>query len=272
MPGSTVTSFLAGGAAGFGVDVALFPLDTIKTRLQSSKGFWKTGGFTGVYKGIGSAVAGSAPTSALFFATYETSKEVISSHAPTGYDPLVHCAAASIGEVSACLLRVPTENVKQKLQANVYKTTGECLRGIIGSSGPRGFFAGYWTTVLRDVPFSFIQFPLYEKAKRIWSESQGSPLQPWQGACCGSISGAFAGAVTTPLDVAKTRIMLGGDSKGVVYTHMGDTLKRVYAEGGVGALFSGLSPRVFWITIGGLIYFGVYEQAKVMLTANPEEE
>ena len=31
----------AGGAAGTSVDVALFPLDTVKTRLQSDAGFWR---------------------------------------------------------------------------------------------------------------------------------------------------------------------------------------------------------------------------------------
>ncbi len=47
--------------AGTSVDVALFPLDTIKTRLQSSQGFIKAGGFNGVYKGLSAAAAGSAP-------------------------------------------------------------------------------------------------------------------------------------------------------------------------------------------------------------------
>lgn len=33
----------AGGAAGFSVDLALYPLDTIKTRLQSPAGFFPSG-------------------------------------------------------------------------------------------------------------------------------------------------------------------------------------------------------------------------------------
>ena len=44
-------SLISGGIAGTTVDVALYPLDTIKTRLQSSQGFIKAGGFKGVYSG-----------------------------------------------------------------------------------------------------------------------------------------------------------------------------------------------------------------------------
>jgi hypothetical protein len=54
-------SFQAGSAAGTSVDVTLFPLDTVKTRLQSQAGFWGSGGFRGIYRGIGPAFVGSAP-------------------------------------------------------------------------------------------------------------------------------------------------------------------------------------------------------------------
>ena len=47
--------------AGTIVDVTLFPLDTIKTRLQSSKGFLKSGGLGGIYRGVLSAALGSFP-------------------------------------------------------------------------------------------------------------------------------------------------------------------------------------------------------------------
>jgi solute carrier family 25 S-adenosylmethionine transporter 26 len=57
-----------------GVDFVLFPLDTIKTRIQSKQGFWKSGAFRGIYNGLPSTLVGSAPTSALFFTVYDTSK------------------------------------------------------------------------------------------------------------------------------------------------------------------------------------------------------
>jgi solute carrier family 25 (mitochondrial S-adenosylmethionine transporter), member 26 len=73
------TALFAGGIAGTSVDIVLFPIDTIKTRLQAPHGFWKSGGFRGIYNGLGAAAIGSAPGAALFFSTYETMKPIIQS-------------------------------------------------------------------------------------------------------------------------------------------------------------------------------------------------
>ena len=67
------TALVAGGLAGTSVDVALFPIDTLKTRMQSPQGFLQAGGFRGIYNGLGAAAVGSAPGAALFFSSYEVS-------------------------------------------------------------------------------------------------------------------------------------------------------------------------------------------------------
>lgn len=43
------------------MDLLFFPIDTLKTRLQSAQGFIGAGGFKGVYRGVGSVLVGSAP-------------------------------------------------------------------------------------------------------------------------------------------------------------------------------------------------------------------
>ena len=56
----------AGAFAGIAVDLSLFPLDTIKTRLQAPGGFFPNGGWRNIYKGIGSVSMGSAPSGTPF--------------------------------------------------------------------------------------------------------------------------------------------------------------------------------------------------------------
>lgn len=86
----------AGAVAGTSVDTVLFPLDTIKTRLQSRMGFAKAGGFRNIYKGLSSAVIGSAPSAALFFTTYERTKKAV--HFIENKQ-LAYMIAASCGEI-----------------------------------------------------------------------------------------------------------------------------------------------------------------------------
>ncbi|CAM9370791.1 unnamed protein product [Phaeothamnion confervicola] len=252
----------AGGLAGTAVDVALYPLDTIKTRLQSAQGFVKAGGFSGIYKGLGAAAVGSAPGAAVFFSTYESAKAFAGRESPA-----VHMAAASAGEVMACVVRVPTENVKQKVQAGLHATGRGAVVAILKADGAHGFYAGFWTTVMREVPFSLIQFPLYERFKALWATYRGAPAEPYQAAACGSAAGAIAAAITTPLDVVKTRLMLGKDRHGLPYKGMVATMRRIRAEEGPRALLSGLTPRITWIAIGGYVFFGVYETAKDAILA-----
>ena len=63
---SLVYSFQAGGLAGTSVDLLFYPIDSIKTRLQADRGFYKAGGFRGIYNGVASVIVGSAPGGTLF--------------------------------------------------------------------------------------------------------------------------------------------------------------------------------------------------------------
>lgn len=260
-------ALLAGGCAGTSVDVALYPLDTLRTRMQAEEGFMKAGGFRGVYRGILGAAIGSAPGAAAFFSTYETMKSVIKKNSSGAEHWTQHSAASSCGEVAACLVRVPTNIITQNMQVGNYKTLTEAVAGTLRNGGIGGFYNGFFTTVAREIPFSFIQFPIYEQFKKSWSAWQGYETSPVQGAACGSAAGAFAGAVTTPLDVAKTRIMIEKPVEGQPPKYSGtlNTLKLIAAEEGSSALFKGLAPRVTWITIGGFIFFGAYEQSTAFL-------
>ncbi|KAE9554851.1 hypothetical protein FO519_001966 [Halicephalobus sp. NKZ332] len=243
---------VCGAVAGLSVDLSLYPIDTIKTRLQSSQGFLKSGGFKNLYRGMSSVAVGSAPGAAIFFTTYYAGKKVI-----TKDSPLSEAIRASIAEVAACLVRVPTEVIKQRAQATSVHSLSSIIRRIYVSDGLSGFYRGYMTTIAREIPFSFIEFPIWEFLKRRWAKMMNrDKCKPFESAVCGSIAGSFSAAVTTPLDVVKTRVML---NEGPERPSMLSMMKHVYREGGIQKLFSGVVPRTIWMGIGGYVFFFAYE-------------
>jgi len=275
-PSARFTNALfAGALAGTTVDLSLYPIDTIKTRLQSSEGFLASGGFSGIYRGVGSAIIGSAPGAALFFCTYEYSKVLLSARrgkdlgggVEVGNDwiePIEHMAAASFGEVAACAVRVPTEVVKQRAQAGQQRSSLLALRAILSQHRTTGLggvwremYRGWTVTIIREVPFTVIQFPLWESMKEYRRRRSGKQhISAWESGFFGSVAGAAAAGVTTPLDVLKTRLMLAKEK-----TPMIAMLRQILTESGPKAFFAGIGPRVIWISAGGAIFLGSYQWA-----------
>ncbi|XP_028680163.1 S-adenosylmethionine mitochondrial carrier protein isoform X2 [Erpetoichthys calabaricus] len=143
-------SLVAGGIAGMCVDLVLYPLDTIKTRLQSPQGFFKASGFRGIYAGVPSVAIGSFPSASAFFVTYEYFKSVLSTFSPPYLSPVIHMVSASLGETVACVIRVPTEVVKQRTQASPSTSTYRILLLTLREEGILGLYRGYSSTVLRE--------------------------------------------------------------------------------------------------------------------------
>ncbi|KAK6100885.1 Mitochondrial carrier family protein [Brugia pahangi] len=229
-----------GATAGLVVDLTLYPLDTIKTRLQSSEGFAAAGGLRNIYRGMGSVIIGSAPTVA------------------------VNASAASFSEVIACIVRVPTELVKQRAQAKHVHHLGIICRMIYNRSGFIGFYQGFFSTVFREIPFSLIEFPLWEFLKQEIARIRRRQCTPLESAACGSVSGSIAAAMTTPFDVVKTRIMLSENSS---RPGIATTLAKIWTTSGYRGLYAGVLPRSVWMGIGGFVFFGAYEAA-MLLTGN----
>ncbi|KAK2461058.1 hypothetical protein APHAL10511_006905 [Amanita phalloides] len=274
MPDPTfLQSLLAGATAGTAVDLLFFPIDTLKTRLQSAQGFVRAGGFGGIYKGVGSVIIGSAPGAAAFFSTYDTLKK--HSPLPPEYAPITHMASASVGEVAACLIRVPTDIVKTRMQTSTYGDAApsslSVLRLVLQTQGIRGLYQGFGITIMREIPFTSLQFPLYELLKhRLSTRVHRKPLYAHEAAACGSVAGGVAAALTTPLDVLKTRVMLDlrvcsfrfpdrpeiepDFAQSTSKDAMPSLFKRartIYTQEGFKALFAGVVPRTMWISAGG---------------------
>ncbi|XP_013196022.2 mitochondrial S-adenosylmethionine carrier protein-like [Amyelois transitella] len=264
-----IAPLLAGALAGVSVDVALYPLDTLKTRLQSEKGFQKSGGFKGVYRGLLTVAASSMPTTALFFVSYESTKKVVSPLLPVQYAPIVHMTAAGIGEVLACVIRVPTEIAKQRKQTHAgiaKRSSVSILLEAYKTEGFRkGLYRGYLSTVARDLPFSFIELPVWELMKNMVKSHNDGKITSFQSALCGSVAGGFAAAVTTPLDLAKTRIMLAEHYTVARKLRIVPVLSDIYLESGLRGLFAGAAPRGTAFMLGGFFFFGAYDYCKAFV-------
>jgi len=71
-----IVSLVAGGFSGIVVDIGLFPVDTLKTRIQYGK-IDNTKTPKSIFKGLGSTFLGSFPSAAAFFASYDLTNKYL---------------------------------------------------------------------------------------------------------------------------------------------------------------------------------------------------
>ncbi|OJD27163.1 hypothetical protein ACJ73_01449 [Blastomyces percursus] len=308
-PSLWTRSLISGAVAGLTVDLSLYPLDTIKTRLQQARKH--TGSSTkhavpslrqtvrGIYAGLPSVILGSAPSAASFFIVYDGVNRYLlppQSSTPVSWQHaiLTHSLASSLGEISACAVRVPTEVIKQRAQAGLFGgSTLRALKDILslrhagsGSANDtrrRGLglvikelYRGTAITIAREIPFTALQFTMWETMKDAYA-SRASGTDPHTvvgsgstgvgagpSALFGSIAGAVAAGLTTPLDVVKTRVMLARRG-GSDHIRVRDVVRGIMEEEGFGAFWRGVGPRVAWIGIGGAVFLGSYQFTSNML-------
>ncbi|XP_052190516.1 S-adenosylmethionine carrier 1, chloroplastic/mitochondrial [Diospyros lotus] len=250
---------IAGGTAGVVVETVLYPIDTIKTRLQAAHGGGKIN-LKGLYSGLAGNLAGVLPASAMFVGVYEPTKQKLLKIFPENLSALAHLTAGAIGGITASLIRVPTEVVKQRMQTRQFASAPDAIRLIVSKEGFKGLYAGYGSFLLRDLPFDAIQFCIYEQLRIGYKLAAKRDLNDPENAIIGAFAGALTGAITTPLDVIKTRLMIQGSAN--QYSGIFDCVQTIVREEGPPALLKGIGPRVLWIGIGGSIFFGVLESTK----------
>ncbi|KAI1115291.1 mitochondrial carrier domain-containing protein [Nemania sp. NC0429] len=347
---SHVDVMLAGAAAAFTVDMMIYPLDTLKTR-QQSRDFLKTFAdpsattrlpsrqlFRGLYQGIGIVVVATLPAAGTFFTVYEASKSFLGRHAHVGGipQPLVHSCASAIAECASCLVLTPSEVVKQNAQmlqqqqqrgggggggggsdarTRFHASSSASLQALrqlgSGADAGRRLLSGYTALVARNLPFTAIQFPIFEFVRaRVWRRREGGGSGEGKGegerrslletgvvtGTSAGLAGSFAALITTPMDVVKTRMMLaagGGEQQqphhvrrrggreemreagggAHAYRSRGGlaVAREVVAERGVAGLFRGAVLRAVWTAVGSGLYLGMYEVAKTWLTRGDGE-
>jgi hypothetical protein len=162
----------AGATAGCAVEAALYPIDTIKTRLQAMRSgggiraLIQAGGGRALYAGVWGNLVGVAPASAVFLAVYEPVKHAVIRAVGDDRAFLGPLAAGVAAGLASSVVRVPTEVVKTRMQTGEFKHAFTALRTIVAREGARGIFAGYGSFLLRDLPFDAIEFVAYEQFKK----------------------------------------------------------------------------------------------------------
>lgn len=216
---------------------------------------------------MGSVIIATLPAAGIFFTTYEASKTFysgLSRHLPDGLalpTPVVHSLASGTAELASCLVLTPAEVIKQNAQmirsgGNSGSTAAaggrggwrnstsiQALRMVSNSRGLSGaahrLLTGYTALAARNLPFTALQFPLFESfRRRLWERRDaranaaltvkdgsggvgGAERRIESGAltrglletgyingASAAVSGAIAAGVTAPTDVVKTRMML----------------------------------------------------------------
>ncbi|KAI9696557.1 MAG: hypothetical protein M1836_005576 [Candelina mexicana] len=348
MSNTNTDILLAGAIAAFSVDLLVYPLDTLKTRLQSPdyKRIYINAStntvnravlLRGLYQGVGSVIIATLPSCnvppSLPSPDIKSSSNVTlnstSSSTSLIPQPLIHATASSIAELVSCFILTPAEVLKQNAQmVNQKPSSSSPIESLSTAaqhpaaitqialkenptlqvlrkfkSNPTNLWRGYTALAARNLPFTAMQFPMFEHLKktiqtyrRSRGRSTGSLLETGiiTAVSAGS-AGSVAAVLTTPIDVVKTRIMLsasdnqatksphvvkeleanGNDAKAeVARAKQGSKGNRpsswaigreVVKSEGFRGLWRGGLLRGLWTALGSGLYLGVYESGRTWL-------
>lgn len=252
---------------------------------------FKSEGFFAFYRGFGAIVVGGTPGTVMYLCSYDYVKNQMSSSVSGIPEFAIHFTAGMLAETFACIVYVPVDVVKERLQVQRVKEAGmiyhgsyDALKKIITYEGMGGFYKGYFATLASFGPFSALYFVFYERIKALSrgflsgnnsdnGTKHGQTIDiPFHHTILGSAAaGAAASWLTSPLDMAKLRLQIqrgvasnvsspGSCSGEPLYTGMMDCLLKVYTQKGFYGLFRGAGARVIHYVPAMTVTMTCYEE------------
>ncbi|KIM32835.1 hypothetical protein M408DRAFT_187298 [Serendipita vermifera MAFF 305830] len=273
---------LAGALAGISEHAIMFPVDSIKTRMQvlspSPAALYSgmshaitrissTEGLRTLWRGVASVIAGAGPAHAVQFATLEAVKEMMGKREGSAAWLSTGVAGASAAITSDAVM-TPFDVIKQRMQVHnsAYRSVITCARTVYRTEGLGAFYVSYPTTLLMSIPFTAVQFSIYEQTSRIINPKRA--YDPLSHVAAGGIAGAVAAAVTTPLDVAKTLLQTRGTSQDMEIRQargISDAVRLIWRRDGFKGFARGLTPRVLTFVPSNALCWMCYEFFKAAL-------
>lgn len=165
----------AGSCAGIVEHSIMYPVDTVKTRIQALathrtariptrqifRELFSESGFRGFFRGLPAICFGCVPAHAALFTVYEFSKSEF-----TTSNALSSALCGGLATVSHDLILTPTDVVKQRLQLGCYNGVMDCVRMTFQVEGWKAFYRSIPTTLFMNVPFGAILVTTNEGLKR----------------------------------------------------------------------------------------------------------
>ncbi|KAL9560520.1 hypothetical protein PS6_000122 [Mucor atramentarius] len=265
----TIDSFylVASSIAALVARFVTYPLDTIKTRIQTQSEQRKYTLLAGsdhqkpattwykyirsLYKGIGITLLFSVPALTVYLSCYELVKDYLDTTFSVSWLQrnalLNHAISGCFAEISAGLFFTPMEVIKSQLQiltnAQRDTTTISLAKTIAREEGLLGFYRGYWMTIAVFLPHTVTYFVVYEQLKVLWTVEEQTFLVY---VFCSAVASTLGVIVSTPLDIIKTRWQVSAQE----HAYQGGPVKIAQLmwqnEGGFRAFTQGMLIRIAW--------------------------
>jgi solute carrier family 25 iron transporter 28/37 len=275
-------NMLAGALAGITEHAVMFPIDSIKTRMQvfaTSPAAVYTGignaftrissteGMRALWRGVSSVALGAGPAHAVHFGTYEAVKELAGGNA-AGNQWLATSLAGASATIASDALMNPFDVIKQRMQVHQseFRSVFTALQVVYRKEGLAAFYVSYPTTLTMSIPFTAVQFTVYEHMKKLLNPS--GDYSPVTHMIAGGMAGGVAAGFTTPLDVVKTLLQTRGTSHDHEIRRVGgmlDALRIIWRRDGIRGFGRGMSPRVLTHMPSNALCWLSYEFFKVAI-------
>ncbi|KAJ6294396.1 hypothetical protein OIU76_022467 [Salix suchowensis] len=179
---------LAGGMAGAVAQTAIYPMDLVKTRLQTGvcqggkapnlgglmKDIWVLEGPRAFYRGLVPSLLGIIPYAGIDLAAYETLKDMSKTYIlhESAPGPLVQLCCGTISGALGATCVYPLQVIRTRMQAQPpndarpYKGMSDVFWRTFQNEGYRGFYKGIFPNLLKVVPAASITYMIYEAMKK----------------------------------------------------------------------------------------------------------